>query len=138
MIFVTGGAGFIGANFVMDWLRQNDEHIVNIDALTYAGNLESLSSLQGDTRHIFVKGDIGDTTLISKLLEKHQPRAVLNFAAESHVDRSIHGPEAFVQTNVVGTFHLLESVRTYWDKLKEGSKTNFRFCMSPLMRCMAP
>lgn len=127
MIFVTGGAGFIGANFVMDWLRQNDEHIVNIDALTYAGNLESLSSLQGDTRHIFVKGDIGDTTLISKLLEKHQPRAVLNFAAESHVDRSIHGPEAFVQTNVVGTFHLLESVRTYWDKLKEGSKTNFRF-----------
>ncbi|HEB27315.1 MAG TPA: dTDP-glucose 4,6-dehydratase [Porticoccus sp.] len=127
MIFVTGGAGFIGANFVMDWLRQNDEHIVNIDSLTYAGNLESLSSLQGDTRHIFVKGDIGDTTLISKLLEKHQPRAVLNFAAESHVDRSIHGPEAFVQTNVVGTFHLLESVRTYWDKLKEGSKTNFRF-----------
>ncbi|MBL4567403.1 MAG: dTDP-glucose 4,6-dehydratase [Porticoccus sp.] len=127
MIFVTGGAGFIGANFVMDWLRQNDEHIVNIDTLTYAGNLESLSSLQGDTRHIFVKGDIGDTTLISKLLEKHQPRAVLNFAAESHVDRSIHGPEAFVQTNVVGTFHLLESVRTYWGKLKEGSKTNFRF-----------
>ena len=127
MIFVTGGAGFIGANFVMDWLRQNDEHIVNIDALTYAGNLESLSSLHGDPRHTFVKGDIGNTTLITELLEKHQPRAVLNFAAESHVDRSIHGPEAFVQTNVLGTFHLLESIRIYWDKLKEGSKANFRF-----------
>jgi len=127
MIFVTGGAGFIGANFVMDWLRQNDEHIVNIDALTYAGNLESLSALQSDSRHIFIKGDIGDTALITELLEKYQPRAVLNFAAESHVDRSIHGPETFVQTNVVGTFHLLESVRTYWEKLKEGSKTNFRF-----------
>jgi dTDP-glucose 4,6-dehydratase len=127
MIFVTGGAGFIGANFVMDWLRHNDEHIVNIDALTYAGNLESLSSLHGDARHIFVKGDIGNTTLIAELLEKYQPRAVLNFAAESHVDRSIHGPEAFVQTNVVGTFHLLESVRAYWSKLKEASITNFRF-----------
>ena len=127
MIFVTGGAGFIGANFVMDWLRQNDEHIVNIDTLTYAGNLESLSALQSDSRHIFIKGDIGDTALITELLEKYQPRAVLNFAAESHVDRSIHGPETFVQTNVVGTFHLLESVRTYWEKLKEGSKTNFRF-----------
>ena len=127
MIFVTGGAGFIGANFVMDWLRQNDEHIVNIDALTYAGNLKSLSSLQDDDRHIFVRGDIGDKNLTTELLEKYQPRAVLNFAAESHVDRSIHGPEAFVQTNVVGTFHLLEFVRTYWDKLKEGSKTNFRF-----------
>ncbi len=127
MIFVTGGAGFIGANFIMNWLLQNDEHIVNIDALTYAGNLESLSSLQNDTRHIFIKGDIGDTTLITELLEKYQPRAVLNFAAESHVDRSIHGPETFIQTNVVGTFHLLESVRIYWNKLKEDSKTNFRF-----------
>ena len=112
---------------MIDWLRQNDEHIVNIDALTYAGNLKSLSSLQDDDRHIFVRGDIGDKNLTTELLEKYQPRAVLNFAAESHVDRSIHGPEAFVQTNVVGTFHLLESVRTYWDKLKEGSKTNFRF-----------
>lgn len=127
MIFVTGGAGFIGTNFVMNWLLQNDEHIVNIDALTYAGNLESLSPLQSDTRHIFIKGDIGDTALITELLEKHQPRAVLNFAAESHVDRSIHGPETFIQTNVVGTFHLLESVRIYWDKLKDKSKTNFRF-----------
>ena len=127
MIFVTGGAGFIGANFVMDWLLHHDEHIVNIDILTYAGNLESLSSLKDDDRHIFIKGDIGDTALIAELLEKHQPRAVLNFAAESHVDRSIHGPEAFVQTNVVGTFHLLESVRTYWNGLKEGAKADFRF-----------
>jgi dTDP-glucose 4,6-dehydratase len=127
MIFVTGGAGFIGANFIMNWLLQNDEHIVNIDALTYAGNLESLSSLQNDTRHIFIKGDIGDTTLITELLEKYQPRAVLNFAAESHVDRSIHGPETFIQTNVVGTFHLLESARIYWNKLKDKPKTNFRF-----------
>lgn len=127
MIFVTGGAGFIGTNFVMNWLLQNDERIVNIDALTYAGNLESLSSLQNDTRHIFIKGDIGDTTLITELLEKYQPRAVLNFAAESHVDRSIHGPETFIQTNVVGTFHLLESVRIYWNKLKDKPKTNFRF-----------
>jgi len=127
MIFVTGGAGFIGVNFVLDWLLKSDEPIVNIDKLTYAGNLESLSSLQNDGRHIFVQGDIGDAELITELLEKYQPRAVLNFAAESHVDRSIHGPEAFVQTNVVGTFHLLESVRAYWDKLEEEAKTNFRF-----------
>lgn len=127
MIFVTGGAGFIGANFVMDWLLHHDEHIVNIDILTYAGNLESLSSLKDDDRHIFIKGDIGDTALITGLLEKHQPRAIINFAAESHVDRSIHGPEAFVQTNVVGTFHLLESVRTFWNGLKEAAKEDFRF-----------
>ena len=127
MIFVTGGAGFIGANFVLDWLLHSDEPIVNIDKLTYAGNLESLSSLQNDSRHIFVQGDIGDQLLITELLEKHQPRAVLNFAAESHVDRSIHGPEAFVQTNVVGTFYLLESVRAYWNQLEEEAKTNFRF-----------
>ncbi|TXL13962.1 dTDP-glucose 4,6-dehydratase [Methylococcaceae bacterium HT4] len=126
MIFVTGGAGFIGANFVLDWLAENDESIVNIDKLTYAGNLESLSSLQGDNRHIFVQGDIGDASLISELLEKHQPRAVINFAAESHVDRSIHGPEAFIQTNVVGTFHLLEAIRAYWNKLDGNSKQNFR------------
>lgn len=126
MIFVTGGAGFIGANFVLDWLAENDESIVNIDKLTYAGNLESLSSLQGDNRHIFVQGDIGDASLISELLEKHQPRAVINFAAESHVDRSIHGPEAFIQTNVVGTFHLLEAIRAYWNKLDGNSKQIFR------------
>jgi dTDP-glucose 4,6-dehydratase len=127
MIFVTGGAGFIGANFVLDWLLQSDESIVNIDKLTYAGNLESLSSLQNDGRHIFVQGDIGDAALLAELLEKHQPRAVLNFAAESHVDRSIHGPEAFVKTNVVGTFHLLESVRAYWNNLEAQAKINFRF-----------
>jgi len=127
MIFVTGGAGFIGANFILDWLRQSDEEIVNIDKLTYAGNLESLSSLQNDSRHVFVQGDIGDQLLMTELLEKYQPRAVLNFAAESHVDRSIHGPEAFIQTNVVGTFQLLESIRAYWNKLEAEAKINFRF-----------
>lgn len=126
MIFVTGGAGFIGANFVLDWLSQSEEAVVNIDKLTYAGNLESLSSLQGDERHIFVQGDIDDASLMADLLEKHQPRAVINFAAESHVDRSIHGPEAFVQTNVVGTFHLLESIRGYWNKLEGNNKADFR------------
>ena len=127
MIFVTGGAGFIGANFVLDWFRQSDEPIVNIDKLTYAGNLKSLSSLQSDRRHVFVQGDIGDVALLTKLLERYQPRAVLNFAAESHVDRSIHGPEAFVKTNVVGTFQLLESVRAYWNNLEAQAKVNFRF-----------
>ncbi|MBT4146532.1 MAG: dTDP-glucose 4,6-dehydratase [Gammaproteobacteria bacterium] len=126
MIFVTGGAGFIGANFVLDWLAENDEPVVNIDKLTYAGNLESLASLQEDNRHIFAQGDIGDAGLMSELLEKYQPRAVLNFAAESHVDRSIHGPEAFVQTNVVGTFHLLEAIRAYWNKLEGTRKADFR------------
>ncbi|RLA23469.1 MAG: dTDP-glucose 4,6-dehydratase [Gammaproteobacteria bacterium] len=126
MIFVTGGAGFIGANYVLDWLSQSDEPIVNIDKLTYAGNLESLASLQGDKRHIFIQGDIGDAVLMTELLEKYQPRAVINFAAESHVDRSIHGPEAFVQTNVVGTFHLLEAIRAYWSKLDGDNKVNFR------------
>ena len=111
MILVTGAAGFIGANFVLDWLTQSDEPVVNLDKLTYAGNLQSLASLKGDSRHIFVQGDIGDRALVDRLLSEHQPRAVLNFAAESHVDRSIHGPEEFIQTNVVGTFHLLESVR---------------------------
>ena len=127
MIFVTGGAGFIGTNFVLDWLLQNNEHVVNIDKLTYAGNLENLSSLQNNNRHTFIQGDIGDTALTSELLEKHQPRAVLNFAAESHVDRSILGPEAFIQTNVVSTFNLLESIRTYWSKLRGDEKINFRF-----------
>ena len=126
MILVTGGAGFIGANFVLDWLLQNDEPVVNVDKLTYAGNMESLASLQNDSRHIFAQGDIGDTTLVTELLEQYQPRAIINFAAESHVDRSIHGPEAFVQTNVVGTFHLLEAIRGYWDKLEGKNKTDFR------------
>ena len=127
MILVTGAAGFIGSNFVLDWLAQSDEPVVNLDALTYAGNLENLALLQGDARHVFVKGSIGDFAFVSDLLIKHQPRAVVNFAAESHVDRSIHGPEDFIQTNIVGTFHLLEAVRAYWGGLEGETKTNFRF-----------
>jgi dTDP-glucose 4,6-dehydratase len=124
---VTGGAGFIGSNFVLDWLNQSDEPVINLDKLTYAGNLENLASLQGDSRHIFISGDIGDATLVSSLLAEHKPRAIINFAAESHVDRSIHGPEDFIQTNIVGTFHLLESVRAYWNGLEGTAKTSFRF-----------
>ncbi|MGJ7485906.1 dTDP-glucose 4,6-dehydratase [Variovorax sp. LT2P21] len=127
MILVTGGAGFIGANFVLDWLAQNDEPIVNLDKLTYAGNRETLASLDGDARHVFVHGDIGDSALVDRLLATHRPRAVVNFAAESHVDRSIHGPEDFVQTNVLGTFRLLESVRGYWNSLPLAEKSSFRF-----------
>ena len=126
-ILVTGGAGFIGSNFVLDWLAQSTEVVVNLDILTYAGNLENLSSLENDPRHVFVKGDIGDSRLITELLNAHKPRAVINFAAESHVDRSIHGPEDFIQTNVVGTFHLLESVRAFWTKLDGKVKSDFRF-----------
>ena len=127
MILVTGGAGFIGANFVLDWLAHHDEPVINVDKLTYAGNLENLASLQGDARHIFVQADIGDSAVIGQLLAQHQPRAVINFAAESHVDRSIHGPEDFIQTNVVGTFRLLEAVRAYWNELESEAKTSFRF-----------
>ena len=127
MIFVTGGAGFIGANFVLDWLANVDEAVVNIDKLTYAGNLENLASLKGDERHIFVQADIGDSEVWAKLLAQHKPRAVVNFAAESHVDRSIHGPEDFIQTNVVGTFRLLETVRAYWNSLEAQAKSDFRF-----------
>ncbi len=127
MILVTGGAGFIGANFVLDWLAQSDEAVVNLDKLTYAGNLETLASLNSDTRHIFVQGDIGDSALTEKLLAEHQPRAVVNFAAESHVDRSIHGPEDFVQTNVLGSFRLLESVRGHWNARPAEEKAAFRF-----------
>ncbi len=127
MILITGGAGFIGSNFVLDWLMQSDEPIVNLDKLTYAGNLENLASLQGDARHVFVQGDLGDRSLVDRLLAEHRPRAVLNFAAESHVDRSIHGPEDFVQTNIVGTFRLLEAVRAYWSALPEPEKSAFRF-----------
>jgi dTDP-glucose 4,6-dehydratase len=126
-ILVTGGAGFIGANFVLDWLAQHDEPILNLDKLTYAGNLESLASLQDDARHIFVRGDIGEAALVDQLLAEHRPRAMINFAAESHVDRSIHGPGEFIQTNIVGTFHLLESVRAYWELLKGAAKESFRF-----------
>lgn len=127
MILVTGGAGFIGANFVLDWLAQSDEPVVNLDKLTYAGNLETLASLKNNPKHVFVQGDIGDSALVDKLLAEHQPRAVLNFAAESHVDRSIHGPEDFVQTNVLGSFRLLESVRGYWSGLAADPKAAFRF-----------
>ncbi|MGN1056311.1 MAG: dTDP-glucose 4,6-dehydratase [Comamonas sp.] len=127
MIFVTGGAGFIGANFVLDWLAHSDEPVVNIDKLTYAGNLQNLVSLQGDARHTFVQGDIGDSALWQQLLAQHRPRAIINFAAESHVDRSIHGPEDFIQTNVVGTFRLLEAVRAYWSGLDAEAKLAFRF-----------
>ena len=127
VILVTGGAGFIGANFILDWLRVNDEPVLNLDKLTYAGNLENLASLKGDARHVFVQGDIGDRTLLGRLLSEHRPRAIVNFAAESHVDRSIHGPEDFIQTNVVGTFHLLEETRAYWVGLPEGEKAAFRF-----------
>ena len=115
-ILVTGGAGFIGSNFVLDWLTQSNEFVITLDKLTYAGNRENLQSLNSDPRHVFVQGDISDSTLVANLLAQHQPRAIINFAAESHVDRSIHGPEDFIQTNIVGTFHLLESVRAYWQK----------------------
>jgi dTDP-glucose 4,6-dehydratase len=127
MILVTGGAGFIGANFVNDWLAQSDEPVINLDLLTYAGNRENLAGLANDPRHIFIHGDIGDTALLTQLLTEHQPRAILNFAAESHVDRSIHAPEDFVQTNVVGTFRLLEAVRNYWYGLSVDKKLEFRF-----------
>ena len=126
-LLVTGGAGFIGANFVLDWLAQSDEPVVTLDKLTYAGNRENLASLQGDARHTFVQGDIGDRALLDRLLAEHRPRAVLHFAAESHVDRSIHGPEDFIQTNVLGTFRLLEAVRAFWSTLPEADKAAFRF-----------
>ena len=127
MILVTGGAGFIGSNFVLDWLAQSDETVINLDKLTYAGNLENLISLQNDSRHIFVQGDICDFELVSDLLKKYQPRAIIHFAAESHVDRSILDSSEFMQTNVNGTFTLLESARKYWITLDEDRKQAFRF-----------
>jgi dTDP-glucose 4,6-dehydratase len=126
-VLITGGAGFIGANFVLDWVANTSEKIVNLDKLTYAGNLESLASLNTHPQHVFVHGDIGDANLVSQLLAEHQPRAVLNFAAESHVDRSIHGPGDFIETNIVGTFRLLESVRGYWQNLGAEDQAKFRF-----------
>ena len=127
MILVTGGAGFIGANFVLGWLRECDEPVLNLDKLTYAGNLENLAALHGDARHVFVLGDIGDSALVADLLTQHRPRAIVNFAAESHVDRSIHGPGEFIQTNIVGTFNLLESVRAHFGTMSDGEKAAFRF-----------
>jgi dTDP-glucose 4,6-dehydratase len=126
-ILVTGGAGFIGSNFVLDWLAQSDETVVNLDALTYAGNLENLASLNGNARHVFVKGDICDRALVDATLARHKPRAIVHFAAESHVDRSIHGPGAFMRTNIDGTFTLLEAARALWSTLEGDAKGAFRF-----------
>jgi dTDP-glucose 4,6-dehydratase len=127
MIFVTGGAGFIGSNFVLDWLAQLDEPILNFDKLTYAGNLSNLAALDGDTRHQFVRGDICDGARVLALFEQHRPRAIVHFAAESHVDRSIHGPGEFISTNINGTFALLEAARAYWHTMAADEKAAFRF-----------
>jgi dTDP-glucose 4,6-dehydratase len=127
MILVTGGAGFIGANFVLDWLNTSDEAVLNVDKLTYAGNLGSLKSQQDNPRHVFVRADICDRAALDALFTQHKPRAVVHFAAESHVDRSIHGPADFVQTNVVGTFTLLDAARSYWNTLNDAGKAGFRF-----------
>jgi dTDP-glucose 4,6-dehydratase len=127
MILVTGGAGFIGSNFVLDWLAQGDEPVLTLDALTYAGNIDNLRSLDGDRRHVFVRGDICDRPLVERLLGTHRPRAIVHFAAESHVDRSIHGPAEFVRTNVEGTFTLLEATRAHFASLADAEKAAFRF-----------
>ena len=127
MILVTGGAGFIGANFILNWIATEASPVVNLDQLTYAGNLGNLASLKGDARHIFVKGDINDRALVAGLLKQHRPKAIVHFAAESHVDRSIHGPAEFVQTNITGTFSLLEEARAYWSSLAGPEKDGFRF-----------
>ena len=127
MILVTGGAGFIGSNFVTDWLAGGDEPVVNLDLLTYAGNLQNLAAVSADPRHRFVRGDISDRDLITRLLTEGDVRAVVHFAAESHVDRSIHGPEAFIDTNVVGTFRLLEAARAHWANLPADRRDAFRF-----------
>jgi dTDP-glucose 4,6-dehydratase len=126
-ILVTGGAGFIGTNFVLSWLRGPGTPLVNLDKLTYAGNFENLAAVRDDPRHIFVRGDVGDFSLVSRLLEEHRPRAIVHFAAESHVDRSIHGPRDFMETNVVGTFELLEAARAYWQTLDPAGAARFRF-----------
>jgi dTDP-glucose 4,6-dehydratase len=127
MVLVTGGAGFIGSNFVLDWLARSDEPVLNLDALTYAGNTENLQSLAGDGRHVFVHGDICDRALVDRLLATHRPRAIVHFAAESHVDRSIHGPAEFIRTNVEGTFTLLEAARAHWSALAAADKEAFRY-----------
>jgi dTDP-glucose 4,6-dehydratase len=127
MVLVTGGAGFIGSNFVLDWLARSDEPVLNLDALTYAGTTENLQSLAGDGRHVFVHGDICDRALVDRLLATHRPRAIVHFAAESHVDRSIHGPAEFIRTNVEGTFTLLEAARAHWSSLAGADREAFRF-----------
>jgi dTDP-glucose 4,6-dehydratase len=126
-ILVSGGAGFIGSNFVLNWIEEEVDRVINLDKLTYAGNVGNLNTLQGDPRHIFVRGDIGDSQSVDALLSEHRPRAVVNFAAETHVDRSIHGPREFIQTNIVGTFNLLESVRGYYASMDKSDKKHFRF-----------
>jgi len=126
-IIVTGAAGFIGSNFVLNWLNNNNEKVVALDKLTYAGNLENLKSVESNPNYVFVKGDIGDSKLVAKLLQEYQPRAIVNFAAESHVDRSIHGPDDFMQTNIIGTYRLLEEARSFFNTLSEDAKTQFRF-----------
>lgn len=126
-IIVTGAAGFIGSNFVLNWLNRNNEKVIALDKLTYAGNLENLKSVASNSNYVFVHGDIGDSKLLAKLLQKHQPRAIVNFAAESHVDRSIHGPDDFMQTNIIGTYRLLEEARSFFNTLSEDAKKQFRF-----------
>ncbi|MEO7852190.1 MAG: GDP-mannose 4,6-dehydratase, partial [Rubrivivax sp.] len=127
MILVTGGAGFIGSNFVLDWLARHDEPVLNLDALTYAGNRDNLATLHADPRHVFVHGDISDRALLDRLMAAYRPRAVLHFAAESHVDRSIRGIGQFMRTNVEGTFNLLEAARAHWAALADGDRAAFRF-----------
>jgi dTDP-glucose 4,6-dehydratase len=127
LIFVTGGAGFIGSNFVLGWLEAENDPVLNLDKLTYAGNLQNLESIKTDPRHVFVRGDIADRALLAELFQTHQPRAIVHFAAESHVDRSIHGPVEFIQTNIVGTLALLEEARAYWSALPERERKAFRF-----------
>lgn len=126
-LLITGGAGFIGSNLVIDWLAKSGEKVINLDALTYAGNPDNLAGLEGDSRHVFVKGGIGDFDLVARLLAEHQPRAIVNFTAEFHVDRAIHGPEDFTQTNIVGTFRLLEAARAYWGGLAGNAKDALHF-----------
>ena len=126
-IIVTGAAGFIGSNFVLNWLSNNNEKVIALDKLTYAGNLENLKSVETNPNYVFVQGDIGDSKLAAKLLQEHQPRAIVNFAAESHVDRSIHGPDDFMQTNIIGTYRLLEEIRSFFSTLSENAKKQFRF-----------
>ena len=126
-IVVTGAAGFIGSNFVLNWLKNNNEKVIALDKLTYAGNLENLKSVETNPNYVFVKGDIEDSKLVAKLLQEHQPHAIVNFAAESHVDRSIHGPDDFMQTNIIGTYHLLEEARSFFNTLSENVKKQFRF-----------